>query len=120
VLKGGAIILLDKLSLKILKYISKHPNIHIKDLQLKFSVNCESNVKYLWKNEFIRNEISGYSGVIQVATYTNQFVITPKGTSYIEEIPKNRFFKIYPLIISTLALITSLLALLKSFELIFT
>jgi hypothetical protein len=57
---------------------------------------------------------------IQVATYTNQFVITPKGTSYIEEIPKNRFFKIYPLIISTLALITSLLALLKSFELIFT
>ena len=110
--------LLDKSTVKILRYIQTHPNISLFDLKESFS-DCNKNISYLCKEEYISNNIKGYSGVTCSAIHSNSFSITPKGSAYLENLPKQAFFKIYPLVISTSALLVSILALLKSFGIIF-
>ena len=112
--------MLDKLSLKILRYIKDHPKVSLSDRQSKFSDNCDSNVYYLFKEEYISNELRGHTGITNTPVYRNIYEILPKGTAYLEELPKIRFFKIYPLVISTIAIIISLISMLKSFGLIFS
>lgn len=111
--------MLDKFTLKIIRYIKRHPDVTLDSLKKIFSDSCTSSVSYLWKEEYISNKRVGYHGVAHAPIYNNSYTITPKGLSYLEELPKNLFFKIYPLVISTLALIISALALLKSFDIIF-
>lgn len=111
--------MLDKFTLKILRYIKRKPDVTLDNLKKTFSDNCTSSVSYLWKEEYISNKRVGYHTVVNSPIYNNSYTITPKGLSYLEELPKNSFFKIYPLVISTLALIISALALLKSFDIIF-
>lgn len=111
--------MLDKFTLKILRHIEKNPNITLDSLKNTFSDSCISSVSYLWKEEYISNKSNGYHAITRTHIYNNSYTITPKGSSYLEELPKNLFFKIYPLVISTLALIISALAFLTSLDIIF-
>jgi hypothetical protein len=111
--------MLDKFTLKILRYIKRNPDVTLDNLKTTFSDKCTPSVSHLWKEEYISNKQVGYHAVVNSPIYNNSYTITPKGLSYLEELPKNSFFKIYPLVISTLALIISALALLKSFDIIF-
>lgn len=110
--------MLDSMSLKILRYIKAHPQANLSELKAKFSDNCEPNVRYLCSEQYINNELKGYLGIISAPVYKNIYTILPKGTAYLEELPKNRFLKIYPLIVSTIAVVISLIALLRSFGII--
>ena len=68
---------LDKSTVKILRYIQTHPNISLFDLKESFS-DCNKNISYLCKEEYISNNIKGYSGVTRSAIHSNSFSIYSK------------------------------------------
>lgn len=111
--------MLDNFSVKVLRYIKKHPNVKADDIKNAFSSDCNANIECLCKENYITCKTE-YLSLTPLPKYDNSYKITPKGISYLEELPKNRFYRIYPLIISTLALLISLIALLKSFGIIFS
>lgn len=111
--------MLDKNTVKILKFINKNPDVTLEELKEHFGNECNDSVMYLYKNSYIANKSKGYHPLTHSQIYANEYRILPHGKSYLQNTPKEAFLKIYPQIISTAALIVSIIALLKSFGIIF-
>lgn len=87
--------MLDNFSVKVLRYIKKHPNVKADDIKNAFSSDCNANIECLCKENYITCKTE-YLSLTPLPKYDNSYKITPKGISYLEELPKNRFYRIYP------------------------
>ena len=79
--------MIDKLSLKVLKYIKKNVQIPIYDFKQKFGDNISDNLNFLEKNEYIIRDTIGYFRTANgfVSSKGNEYRISPKGLAYIQE-----------------------------------
>lgn len=79
--------MIDKLSLKVLKYIKKNIKISIDDLKQKFGDNISDNLNFLEKDEYIIRDTIGHFRTANgfVPSKGNKYRISPKGSAYIQE-----------------------------------
>ena len=100
---------LDKISQRLLSYIRKHPEIHIEDLKSEYGDCIDSSLELLQKEDLIYQPIYTLSHGHRV--YQKYYSISAKGNAYYQHIVKNTIYKIYPLIISSISLIVSVVSL---------
>ena len=109
--------MIDKLSLKVLKYIKKNDKISINDLKQKFGDNISDNLNFLEKDGYIIRNIIGHFPTANgfVSSKGNEYRMSPKGSAYIQEQRTERIKYWVPIILSNLmaaaALVVSIIAL---------
>lgn len=79
--------MVDKKSVKILKFIKKNPNIPLDELKKKYGEFANDSLAFLQKNNYIINETKGYAPVHNgsIPVKSNKFRISPKGLAYLQE-----------------------------------
>ncbi len=94
--------MIDKKSLKILKFIKKNSNISLDELNNKFGIYAKDSVAFMQKNEYIINDLKGYLPCTngQMPIRTNKFRISPKGLAYLQEKRKEAIKFWLPIIIA--------------------
>lgn len=96
--------MIDRLSVKMLKYIKKHTNVTLDDLKSKFGEYSDDYIRFLQKDNYIINDLNGYHPVVNgtVPIKTNRFHISPKGIAYLQETRIERRKYWVPIILSNL------------------
>ena len=51
--------MIDRLSVKMLKYIKKHTNVTLDDLKSKFGEYSDDYIRFLQKDNYIINDLNG-------------------------------------------------------------
>lgn len=106
---------LDKQSLKILKFISKNPVNDNEALVVnKYGDNSKSSIEHLLNLGFVERVITQTGFSLDDYEAEEVLTLTSLGSAYLEQRPGRLFERFYPHIISTLALIISLIALFKN------
>lgn len=104
--------MLDSYTVKILKYIKKHPDIDIKQITDKFGETGSDTAKYLSKEGYVLDRVSGYApagtGHSPVPIHSNKYRISPKGRICLAEEFDNRVRYWVSIIISYLVSVASL------------
>jgi hypothetical protein len=105
--RKAVIIMLDKKSVQVLKYIKNNPNKTANKISAAFGENVSVYINGLLKDEYItRPEIySPYDGT----GYINVYTISSKGIAYLENRPKKALRFWVPMIISYLISIAALI-----------
>ena len=96
--------MIDKISVKMLKYIKKHANVTLDELKSKFGEYAGDFVLFLQKDKYIINNTAGYLPTANgpLSKTTNQFRISPYGLAYLQETRKERRKYWIPIILSDL------------------
>ncbi len=103
--------MLDKKSVKLLRYIKKNPNSNLETLKMRYGENVLDNLRYLDKEEYLFNKTNGRIHSLDgrsMPIKTNVYIITPKGIAYLEERHQNNTRYIVPLIISNIMSLAAL------------
>lgn len=107
--------MIDKTSVKMLKYIKKHANVSLDEIKTEFGEFTVDFVIFLQNDKYIINEVRKYIPTENgpAPDRTNKFRISPKGLSYLQETRKERRKYWIPIILSNLmaaaALVISIL-----------
>lgn len=107
-------ILLDKLSYRILKFISQHEKSRLADLIDQFGINAEKSISYLESNGFISSAKigSGYLGKDAHFTSIGIYSVTSYGLSFLQAHPGQTFDRWLTRILAIWGAITGTAALL--------
>jgi len=85
---------MDKLSLKVLRYISKSENVNRSEIISKFGDRAKSSINYLYSEKYIESGQT-YIGLDHnrrpVSISNGVFQINSKGRAYLEEHPGKAF-----------------------------
>jgi hypothetical protein len=86
--------MLDKQSVKILRYLCKNPKSSKEILINAFGEDCVTTIQYLVNEHYIINAKRGFQPQAHVIVYKDEYSISPKGKSYLQHTPKETFMKI--------------------------
>ena len=106
----------DKRSIKLLKYIRKKRNVSDKMIEKKYHSSMTEELSLLQNNGLIRwetdhSDAKSYRDFLLGGTHTYQ--ITAEGRGVLEDLLSEKLYRLYPYVISTIALILSVFNTLK-------
>jgi hypothetical protein len=108
--------MIDKKSVKLLKYLYENGNTPFSDLKQLYGDNFENDIHYLEEVvKYVKRPSAGSTVIDRkiINVKSKSIDITPGGRAYLESIPRNRLHFWIPVSISILSLIISILAFIK-------